>query len=158
MIDYIDEKITLHPLHKPFFKDVPKKDLQPLIEYLYYYYIDDTFQNILPTERYDVIVGSYVKGFDIEKHKEIIDKFENVYTSSVKKLAIAHLKKIEEIIKVFYDNPVTVANIEEQAKMAKSMADMYKLSDIIAEKIAKENKVQQGRGSKEIGEFEEVTF
>ena len=158
MVTYENDKVVLHPAHKPFFKEVPKKELQEVISYLYYYYINDDFQDILPEERYSLVTTDYCPNFNLEKHREIVEKFEMVYTSSTKKLAMAHLRKVEEVINIFYTNPVTIDNIEDQAKIMPAIEKMYALAERLKGLLSKEGKVAQGKGSKALGTMEETTF
>lgn len=158
MLELINGKVNILPEHTPFFKDVSKKELQEVITYLYHFYLNKEFSNLLPTEKREIIIHDYTPKINLEAHSEIISKFERVCLTSTQKLALAHSKKVEDIIQVFYDTPVTVENIEDQAKMAKSIGEMYKLQTSLDALLAKESKSNKGKGSKEISEAEEDNF
>lgn len=159
MVEYINEKVVLLPQHKHFFKDVDKKDLSDLITYIYYYYHpESTYAETLLSERIELCLERINNKEVVVKYKDLLSKYENTILTPIKRLAIAHLKKIEEIIQVFYRTEVTFDNIEEQSKMMKSVTELYKLSSVIEEKIAKESSNKQGKGSKQVNEYETITF
>lgn len=159
MIEYINDKIVIIPQHKHFFSEISKKELEPLLCYLYYYYSkDSTFKDVLPSEKESLVIdliNSKYKNFDKSKYLDFIDKYENTFLSSTQKLAIALNKRIEKIIKEL-EKDVSIDDLEQEGKNMKALTEIFKLQDILENKIAKESKIVEGKGAKKINEFEDL--
>lgn len=158
MIEYLNDKIVVKPNSTYFFKGIDKKELPNLLLYLYYYYDKESpLSSILPFERVELAVERANK-LDISKYKELISKYEKLKLSPVEQIALSMSKRIEKIIKTLDEDEVDITDLEKEGKNMKALTEIFKLQDILAEKLAKENKVVEGKGSKSVGEFEDLTF
>lgn len=158
MIEYINDKVVIKPNSNYLFKGIDKKDLPNLLLYLYYFYDKESpLSSILPDERLGLAVERANK-VDISKHKVFISKYEKLKLSPTEQIALSMSKRIEKIIKTLDEDDVDITDLEKEGKNMKALTEIFKLQDMLAEKLAKENRVVEGKGSKSIGEFEDTIF
>lgn len=158
MIEYINDKVVIKPNSNYLFKGIDKKELPNLLLYLYYFYDKESpLSSILPDERLGLAVERANK-VDISKHKVFISKYEKLKLSPTEQIALSMSKRIEKIIKTLDEDDVDITDLEKEGKNMKALTEIFKLQDMLAEKLAKENRVVEGKGSKSIGEFEDAIF
>ena len=162
MVELINDKVVILPQAKHFFKGIKDKELEPLIEYLYHYFNEESiYANVLPSERHSLVVSllskSYSK-FDIEAHKEKIKEFENITLTPTKRLALSLGRRIDRIIELLDNADILIDDLEKEGKNMKALTEIFKLQDTLAEKLAKESGVKKAKGSKEVSVYEETKF
>lgn len=159
MVEFINGGVKIIPSSKFFFKEIPKKDLDDLLNYLYYYYSEESpYALLLPEERKLLCISEWCKKIDISKYNSFISKYEDMILTPVKKLAISMNRRIEKIIKEIDNSDIDVTDLEQEGKNMKALTEIFKLQDVLNEKIAKESNIKEGRGSKKISAFETTTF
>lgn len=159
MVEFINGGVKIIPPSKFFFKEIPKKDLDDLLNYLYYYYNEESpYALLLPEERKLLCISEWCKKIEISKYSSFISKYEDMVLTPVKRLAISMNRRIEKIIKEIDNSNIDVTDLEQEGKNMKALTEIFKLQDVLNEKIAKESNIKEGRGSKKISAFETTTF
>jgi len=155
MIDYINEKVQIVPQGKHFFKDVPKKELADLLYYLYHYYSPNSiYVGMMPSERKEEILKT--TSLDLEKHKAFVKSYEEVTMSPTEKLAMAINERIEKIMLEVRTSEVDIKDLEKEGKNLKALTEIFKLQDLLSDRLSKENRQVEGKGAKAIGYFENI--
>jgi hypothetical protein len=162
MVEYISDKAVILPQAKHFFKSVNKKDEEAVATYIYYYYAEDSiYINLLPTERDEVVISVMLKlypKFNIDEYRGFITKYEHTILTPAKRLALSLTKRIEKIITVLEESEIAIDDLEKEGKNMKALSEIFKLQDVLAEKLAKESGTQKGKGSKGVNVNEVTVF
>ena len=159
MVTFENEKVVILPQAKKFFSSIDKKDLNNLIVYLYYFYDKESiYKNVLPSERKEIIINSFCKGFNIDKYDSFIKNYEYVIMTPTQRLALSLIKRIEKIVNVLDESEINIEDLEQEGKNMKALSEMFKLDDVLKAKLAVEQSVNEGKGSKIISPYEDLTF
>ncbi len=159
MVEFINNKVSILPQCKFFFKEVNKKDIEDLLNYLYYYYDEESpYALLLPEERKQLCLSEWCQKIDMSKYTIFITKYEDFILTPVKRLATSMNRRIEKIIKEIDNSDIDVTDLEKEGKNMKALTEIFKLQDVLNEKIAKESNVKEGKGSKKVSPFETSTF
>ena len=158
MIEFINNKAVITPTMVHLFKDVPKKELDELVTYIYYNYIEENYALMLPIERQEAIMGRLCPNLKLDKHKGIIGIVEDMLLTPSKRLAIHLGKRISKIIKTLDESEINVDDLEQEGKNMKGLTEILVIKDKVDALVAKEATASVGRGSKSISKFENKTM